>query len=134
MAQEFNAENLPFSLLEPSELAMLQNNLDIGYYQQGENLITAGEAPEGLFIILKGRVRESESKEGEDEHVFVHYGDEDYFGAWSALKGKAIHNFVAEEETIAHILPTKLLLELVYSNPRFGDYFSRTLAAKTRDS
>ncbi|MEH6470177.1 MAG: putative nucleotidyltransferase substrate binding domain-containing protein [Halopseudomonas sp.] len=131
MTQEFNTANLPFSLLEPSELALLQRSLDIGYYQQGENLITAGEAPEGLFIILKGKVRESESKEGEDEHVFVHYSDEDYFGAWSALKGKAIHNFVAEEETISHILPTKALLELVYSNPRFGDYFSRTLAAKT---
>ncbi|HEY5718321.1 MAG TPA: putative nucleotidyltransferase substrate binding domain-containing protein, partial [Motiliproteus sp.] len=82
---------------------------------------------------LKGRVSESESVDGKDqqEHVFVHYGNEDYFGAWSALKGKAMHNFVAEEETIAHILPTKVLLELVYSNPRFGDYFSRTLAAKT---
>lgn len=131
MSQEFNASNLPFSLLEPGELRLLQNNLDIGYYQQGERLITAGEAPEGLFIILKGKVRESESKDGQDEHVFVHYSDEDYFGAWSALKGKAIHNFSAEEETIVHILPTKSLLELVYSNARFGDYFSRTLAAKT---
>lgn len=131
MAQEFNAANLPFSLLEPNELALLQSNLDIGYYQKGEHLITAGEAPEGLFIILKGKVLESESREGEAEHVFVHYSDEDYFGAWSALKGKAIHNFTAEEETIAHILPTKSLLELVYSNARFGDYFSRTLAAKT---
>ena len=131
MSQEFNTTNLPFSLLEPSELSMLKNSLDIGYYQKGENLITAGEAPEGLFIILKGKVRESESKGGEDEHVFVHYSNDDYFGAWSALKGKAMHNFVAEEETIAHILPTKSLLELVYSNPGFGDYFSRTLAAKT---
>ena len=131
MSQEFNTTNLPFSLLESSELASLKNSLDIGYYQKGENLITAGEAPEGLFIILKGKVRESESKGGEDEHVFVHYSNDDYFGAWSALKGKAMHNFVAEEETIAHILPTKSLLELVYSNPGFGDYFSRTLAAKT---
>ena len=133
MSQEFNAANLPFSLLEPEELKVLQSNLDIGYYQQGENLITAGEAPEGLFIILKGKVREVEPKEeGSDhEHVFVHYSDEDYFGAWSALKGSAMHDFVAEEETIAHILPTKALLELVYSNSRFGDYFSRTLAAKT---
>lgn len=133
MPAEFNESNLPFSLLEPSELALLKNNLDIAYYQEGEYLITAGEAPEGLFIILKGRVREAESVEGSEseEHVFVHYGNEDYFGAWSALKGKAMHNFVAEEETIAHILPTKVLLELVYSNPRFGDYFSRTLAAKT---
>ncbi|WP_207062425.1 putative nucleotidyltransferase substrate binding domain-containing protein [Motiliproteus sp. SC1-56] len=132
MPTDFNESNLPFSLLEPSELNLLKANLDIAYYQKGEHLIKAGEAPEGLFIVLKGRVRESEHKEsGADEHVFVHYQDEDYFGAWSALKGKAIHNFIAEEETIAHILPTKTLLELVYSNPRFGDYFSRTLAAKT---
>ncbi len=131
MPQEFNVSNLPFSLLNPAELALLKRSLDLGYYQKGENLITAGEVPEGLFIILKGRVRESEAKAGEDEHVFVHYSDEDYFGAWSALKGKAIHDFVAEEETIAHILPTKSLLELVYSNSSFGDYFSRTLAAKT---
>ncbi|MFT5721076.1 MAG: CBS domain-containing protein [Motiliproteus sp.] len=131
MAQEFNTSNLPFSLLESSELALLKNSLDIGYFQKGENLITAGEAPEGLFIILKGRVRETDSKGGSDVHVFVHYGNDDYFGAWSALTGKAIHNFVAEEESIVHILPTKALLELVYSNPGFGDYFSRTLAAKT---
>ncbi len=132
MPTDFNVENLPFSLLSANELGVLKNNLDIAYYQQGEHLITAGEPPEGLFVILKGQVRESEVKEeGADEHVFVHYCNEDYFGAWSALKGKAIHNFVAEEETIAHILPTKILLELVYSNPRFGDYFSRTLAAKT---
>ncbi len=132
MPTDFNTDNLPFSLLNEEELQILKGNLDIAYYQQGEHLITAGEPPEGLFIILKGQVRESEAKEGgAEEHIFVHYSDEDYFGAWSALKGKAIHNFIAEEETIAHILPTKVLLELVYSNPRFGDYFSRTLAVKT---
>ncbi|MEH6625187.1 MAG: DUF294 nucleotidyltransferase-like domain-containing protein [Motiliproteus sp.] len=132
MPTDFNVDNLPFSLLDERERTVLKNNLDIAYYQKGEYLITAGEPPEGLFIILKGQVRESEVKqEGVDEHVFVHYTNEDYFGAWSALKGKAIHNFVAEEETISHILPTKVLLELVYSNPRFSDYFSRTLAAKT---
>jgi len=133
MPTDFNESNLPFSLLEPSELALLKSNLDIAYYQKGERLITAGEAPEGLFIVLKGKVSESEFVDGKNqqEHVFVNYGNDDYFGAWSALKGKAMHNFVAEEETITHILPTKVLLELVYSNPRFGDYFSRTLAAKT---
>ncbi len=132
MTTAFNAENLPFSILDTNELKTLESNLDIAYYQQGEYLIRAGEAPEGLFIILKGRVSESEvSEEPGQEHVFVSYTNEDYFGAWSALKGKAIHNFIAEEETIAHILSTKVLLELVYSNPRFGDYFSRDLAAKS---
>lgn len=132
MPTSFNASNPPFSLLEPAELALLKGSLDLAYYQRGEKLIVADEAPEGLYIILKGRVSESDVREaGAEEHIFVHYTDEDYFGAWSALKGKAIHNFVAEEETICHILPTKILLELVYSNPRFGDYFNRNLAAKS---
>ncbi len=136
MSTSFNSSNLPFSLLTPSELKTLEDNLDIAYYQKGGLIIEADKAPEGLYIILKGRVSESEVKseashDGTGQHIFVHYTNDDYFGAWSALKGRAIHNFVAEEETICHILPTKVLLELVYSNPRFGDYFNRNLSAKT---
>ena len=63
--------------------------------------------------------------------MFVHYTNEDYFGAWSAIRGTAIHNFIAEEETICHILPTKTLLELMSSNSLFADYFQQNLSAKS---
>jgi CBS domain-containing protein len=135
MPSSFNMENMPFSLLEEQERNLLRQNLDIGYYQKGEVLLAAGAEPEGVFIILKGRVSESEAGEqGQDNaqhHVFVHYTNEDYFGAWSAIRGKAIHNFIAEEETICHILPTKILLDLMASNSLFADYFQQNLSAKS---
>lgn len=133
MPSSFKMENLPFSLLNESEQTLLRNNLDIGYFQKGQTIMAAGSVPEGVYVIFKGRVSESENRDAEtegQEHVFVHYQDEDYFGAWSAIRGKAIHNFVAEEETICHIIPTQVVLDLVSTNHLFADYFQQNLAAK----
>ena len=135
MPDSFNMGNMPFSLLDENESALLRQNLDIGYYQKGEVLLAAGDEPEGVFIIYKGLVSESEAvsdgEESEQQHVFVHYTNEDYFGAWSAIRGTAIHNFIAEEETICHILPTRILLDLMSSNSLFADYFQQNLSAKS---
>ena len=66
MPDSFKMTNLPFSLLDEKEQKLLKSSLDIGYYQQGEMIMTAGEEPEGVFIIFKGKVGESEVvKEGE---------------------------------------------------------------------
>lgn len=132
MPTSFKMENMPFCLLNETEQALLRSSLDLAYFQQGDSILAAGEEPEGVYIILKGRVSESESSDaGTEEHVFVHYTDEDYFGGWSAIRGQAIHNFIAEEETICHLLPTRALLDLVASNSLFADYFQQSLAAKS---
>ncbi|WP_271271769.1 DUF294 nucleotidyltransferase-like domain-containing protein [Aliamphritea hakodatensis] len=131
MPSSFNMTNMPFSLLTEAEQVLLRNSLDIGYYQRGETVLAAGDVPEGVYVILKGVVSENDADGGEVDHVFVHYTAEDYFGGWSAIKGRAIHNFLAEEETICHILPTKTLLDLCAENSRFADYFQQSLSAKT---
>ncbi|KDE39608.1 putative scAMP-binding/CBS multi-domain protein [Nitrincola lacisaponensis] len=135
MSESFNMDNLPFSLLTAKEQELLNNNLDIAYFQKGETIISAGEVPEGVFIVLKGKVGESDGSEAIDQdvsaaNVFVHYQDEDYFGGWSVLNGRAIHNFIAVEETICHVLPTRTLMELIASNALFADYFQQNLTAK----
>lgn len=130
MPTSFKMENMPFSLLNESEQNLLRSSLDITYYQQGERIMSAGDEPDGVYVILKGKVSETDA-DTEEEHVFVHYTDEDYFGGWSAIRGQAIHNFTAEEETICHVLPTKVLLDLVSSNSLFADYFQQNLAAKS---
>lgn len=135
MSESFNMDNLPFSLLTAKEQELLNNNLDIAYFQKGETIIAAGEVPEGVFIVLKGKVGESDGSEATDQdvaaaNVFVHYQDEDYFGGWSVLNGRAIHNFIAVEETICHVLPTRTLMDLIASNPLFADYFQQNLTAK----
>ena len=131
MPTSFNMTNMPFSLLDESEQVLLRNGLDIGYYQRSETVLAAGDVPEGVYVILKGVVSENDAEGSEVDHVFVHYTAEDYFGGWSAIKGRAIHNFIAEEETICHILPTKTLLDLCATNSRFADYFQQSLSAKT---
>lgn len=133
MPDSFKMGNLPFSLLSESEQKLLRSNLDIGYYQSGEVIIKAGEQSEGVYVVYRGRVAESEPQDEGDEmlHVFMHYENEDYFGGWSAMHGSAIHNFTAEEETICHIFSTDILLELMDSNPGFADYFQQNLAAKS---
>jgi CBS domain-containing protein len=133
MPTSFNMDNLPFSLLSESEQKVLGEHLDIAYFQKGEVIMAAGDVPEGVHVILKGRVSESESKEEDGEsiqQIYVEYENEDYFGSWSAIKGKAIHNFIAEEETICHIIPTKTVLDLVSTNPLFADYFQQNLSVK----
>jgi len=136
MSDSFKMDNLPFSLLDAREQALLNSHLDIAHFQKGEVIIEAGKPPQGVFIICKGRVAESDVVEPDEHgetlasHVFVRYEDEDYFGGWSAINGVAIHNFIAVEETCGHILPTRVLLELMDSNPRFADYFQQNLAAK----
>jgi len=134
MPDSFKMTNLPFSLLDEKEQTLLKSSLDIAYYQKGEVILAANTEPEGVYVIFKGKVGESEATENEEDiadHVFVHYTNEDYFGAWSAIRGKAIHNFIAEEETICHLLPTKTLLDLMATNGTFADYFQQNLSAKT---
>ena len=67
MPSSFNMDNLPFSLLSDSEQALLRQNLDIGYFQKGEVVMAAGSVPEGVYVVLKGRVSESEAPDGEDD-------------------------------------------------------------------
>jgi len=126
----FNADVLPFNLLDEDEYSLLQDSLDIAYYQASEVIISTGDVPEGLYIILKGCVSELDVKNADQRrgHTFVHYTNDDYFGAWSALRGSAIHDFIADEETICYILPTKILLDLIYRNPHFGDFFNKNLS------
>lgn len=133
MADSFKMSNLPFSLLSDSEQGVLVASLDLSYYQRGETILAFGGQSEGVYVVLKGRVAEIDpSEEDGKQHAFMRYENEDYFGGWTAIRGTAIHNFVAEEETICHILPTATLLELMASNSDFEDYFQQNLSAKSQ--
>lgn len=124
LLQNINTQVVPFSLLNTEELDYMAEHMDVGYFQKGETIIAGGGESEGLHLIIKGFVCELEAQDQNASHTLVHYGPEDYFGAWSAIRGRSIHDFVADEETICYILPAKHLLELIYRNSHFGDYFN----------
>ena len=136
MSDTFTVDSLPFSFLTEEEKTLLQRHVQHRVYQPTERLISAGEASQGLFVIQQGRVAEVEcnSQPSEDlvqqQAAFMHYQAGEYFGSWSVFNGKAIHNFVAVEVTECHLIPTKILLELIDSNALFADYFHQSLTAK----
>ncbi len=136
MSDTFNVEQVPFSLLNESEKALLFENVERREYKPFDVLITAGEPSQGVFVLLQGRVAESECSAQPSEQLvqqqtaFMHYEAGEYFGSWSVFNGQAIHNFIAVETTLCHLIPTQTLLDLIDSNPLFADYFQQSLTAK----
>lgn len=136
MSDTFTVDSLPFSFLTEEEKTLLLSHVQPKVYQPSERLISAGEVAQGLFVVQQGRVAEVEcnSQPSEDlaqqQAAFMHYEAGEYFGSWSVFNGKAIHNFVAVEVTECHLIPTKILLELIDSNALFADYFQQSLTAK----
>ncbi len=129
MPDTFNVDHVPFSLLTDSEKALLLENIERREYQPLDILIAAGEPSQGVFVLLKGRVAESECSAQPSEQLvqqqtaFMHYEAGEYFGSWSVFNGQAIHNFIAVETTLCHLIPTQTLLDLIDSNLLFADYF-----------
>ena len=136
MPDTFNIHHLPFSVLTDDEKTLLLEHVQRKAYSIADVLITAGQAAQGLFVVFQGRVAESEAYKQSSEQLlqqpaaFMHYEEGEYFGSWSVFNGQAIHNFVAVEATVCHLIPTQTLLELIDSNSSFADYFQQSLTAK----
>ncbi|MDY0206634.1 MAG: DUF294 nucleotidyltransferase-like domain-containing protein [Pseudomonas sp.] len=136
MPDTFNVDHLPFSVLTDDEKTLLLEHVQRKVYSVADVLITAGQPPQGLFVVFQGRVAESEAYTQSSEPLlqqpaaFMHYEAGEYFGSWSVFNGQAIHNFIAIEATVCHLIPTQTLLELIDSNSSFADYFQQSLTAK----
>jgi CBS domain-containing protein len=135
-----NTEIPPFDLLSSEELQTVERSLSIAYFDAGEDIISAGAAPEGIYIIIKGQVEEyDETIEGDrDAQRVAQYSEGDLFGSLAVLKGRAKDKYQAFEECICHLVPAKIFLDLVHDNPEFRHFFHKGLATmekqKTRMS
>ena len=132
MAQTFDAANAPFDRLSPHEVSAVEAALDIGYFRPGETLIARDDAPEWLFVVIKGCVEERDG----DEAIGLR-GPGDSFDSRALVQGGGPHAFVAREETLCNLVPRDLIVRLIHHNPRFAAFFyreiSRKLEAATRD-
>ncbi len=114
----------PFDRLTAEEQRKLAAAADIAFLQPGEVLIQAGEAPAHLYLIVKGLVSE---RAGGD--VITVYGAGDLVGA-GALAAPAPATAEVRQETIAQLLPRRLLLDLCRANPTFEAYFAQRLGER----
>lgn len=125
MPKAFDFSNPPFDRLLEAELAMVKKALDIQFFNSGETILNGGDAPDTLYVVLKGFVEERDG----DEVVAI-YGSEDLFDSRALIDGSVRHSFVVREEAICYLLPKTVVLELTRANPAFGAYFYQNISEK----
>ncbi|ABC21438.1 DUF294 nucleotidyltransferase-like domain-containing protein [Rhodospirillum rubrum] len=112
----------PFDLLAPAERDKLQGGADIAYFTAGERLTGPDRPGDALFVVMKGLVAEREG----DDLLTVH-GAGDCVGALALIHGTPALICEAQEETIAHVIPRQLVLDLCRSNAAFERFFATSL-------
>lgn len=130
VSEVLNTRIPPFDLLSDAQVEQLKQSVSIVYFDAGEDIITGGGSPEGIYIIIKGQVEEyDESMEGDrDSQRVAQYSEGDLFGSLAVLKGKAKDTYRAFEECICHLVPAKTFIDLVHENPEFRHFFHKGLA------
>ncbi len=119
----------PFDRLEEAQRDRVVEALDVGYFRTGEVLIHPGQTPDFLYLVVKGRVKES----GPDGTVAM-YSHQDIFDATILLgrgeSGQAKHLFIVDEELICYLLPKDVFFYLCRNQPAFLAYYSEDLTKK----
>lgn len=127
---DFFKEVSPFNSLDRDTLLRIVARTQISFFPRGELIMRMGSKPSGyLYIIQTGAARVSITEESGAELLVDLRGSGDIFGAISLLQGKrAQFNVTAEEDLIVFLIPEKVLLPLLDTQPTFKRFFEASLA------
>lgn len=117
----------PFDRLPEGLLARAVAALDVVYAPRGERLAEVGAPAEGLWLIVKGVVREHDEADGD-----VLHGPGEAVGARALLRGSHPCALEVEEELIAHWLPAHVFHALGQHYPPFLNFYREDLETKRR--
>ncbi len=125
MPSGFNFSASPFDCLTPAEQRLVQDNIDIAYFPQGDIVLALGAQPTHLFVIIKGFVQQFDGSE-----VVTTYGPDDCFDGRGLMAGKVSSRFVAAEEVVAYQLTKQAVSDLIADNVTFGALLFSDLSNK----
>ena len=117
----------PFDALTAAERTKVESALDVAYYPQFARILAAGDAPDHLYVVVKGIVGERAG----DEIVNLH-AEHDTFDAQALIEGRAGHAFVAHDETVCQLLPKAVFLDLLRTNQAFAAFYTHSVAERLR--
>jgi len=117
----------PFDRLPEGLLARAVAALDLVYAPRGERLAEGGDPAGGMWLIVKGVVRECGGSDGD-----VLHGSGEAVGAPGLLRGSHPCALEVEEELIAHWLPAHVFHELGEQHPAFLNFYREDLETKRR--
>lgn len=121
----FNFSRPPFDCLGEAERQRLGQSLSVCYFRAGQRVLSPGDAPPGLYLIIKGAVEESSPHQS-----FGDYGVDDLFDVRAQFDGRCRHGFNALEDCLCQLIPREVFAELCAGNPELAHYFTATLAER----
>ena len=121
----------PFNLLNESQVQRLSTGLHLEYFEAGQTIIEAGASPEGIYLIIKGKVEEydGDSVERDSLHMISQFSDGDLFGSLAVLKGQARTPTWPMKRSFVR-LPARFWIW--HENAEFRHYFHKGLATMSK--
>lgn len=123
--QGFDVANPPFDRLTHLEIEELRSGLDIGYFSPREVIVGHGLSSDWLHVVIKGAV---EVRDG--SAVLTVLGPDDSFDSRALVHGVAGEDYVAAEETLCHLIPRHIVLDLIRRNRFFAAFFYADVSRK----
>jgi thioredoxin reductase (NADPH) len=117
-----------FPKLDPAEIERLRRFGETQTYAQGERLVTAGEASQGMFVILSGEVALTQhSALGGDEPI-VTYVPGSFMGEVAQLSGRpSLTDARATKPVEALVIPSRRLRDVLVAEAEVGERIMRAL-------
>ncbi|MDO4641908.1 MAG: DUF294 nucleotidyltransferase-like domain-containing protein [Neisseria sp.] len=116
----------PYDSLNGRQRQVLQEAVDIAFFEEDTCIIGPEQAIEHLYVMIKGVVKEISG----DGEVIALYHSHDTFDARALVEGSSQNQFVVAEEALVYLIPKAAVNELVESNTQFGAYFYASVAEK----
>lgn len=131
MSDAFDFAVPPFDRLTPAEQKRLADSLDLGLYAKDSVILKPGERADCLYVVQQGLVQERRGGE-----VAAVHGPHDSFDLQALFgddsSGGPARSCVAAEDTICHLVPRQILIELARDNPAFADSIYQDFGEKLR--
>jgi thioredoxin reductase (NADPH) len=129
MSQSFTIEKRreqAFPKLAPAEVERVRRFGHPHRFVRGERLVRAGEATQGLMLVLSGRVR-MVSPEKPDEPIVTH-GPGEFQGELAQLSGRpSLVDGIAEVDVEAVVIPPSRVRDLMVEEAELGERIMRAL-------
>jgi CBS domain-containing protein len=123
--QGFDITNPPFDRLTHLEVEEVRAGLDIGYFSPEEVIVSHGRSSDWLHVVIKGAV---EARDGSTIQTVL--GPMESFDSRAVVHGAAGEDYVAAEETLCHLIPRHVILDLIRRNPAFAAFFYADVSCK----
>ena len=124
--ERFDFNFPPYEFLTTPERNLLQNAVNISFFEDETVILEADQSVDYLYTIIKGLVREVNLA----NEIVGLYHPRDSFEPRALVQGHSANRLIVQEEALVYTIPKKTITELIQSNPQFGAYFYANVAEK----